>query len=98
MKLTDDAKRVMEVVPFIGFPAGSNMWPMVWLTFDESGTNPIDGEVIDGLLREGLLEAAPLATPVLTDRSPDIESIPDCECTHQITVSEAGRRALEGQP
>lgn len=69
------------------------MWPLV--AIHEGTDEQIDGEEIDALLRSGYLEASPLPVPVLTDESPDHEIAPDCECSHDITITATGRAALE---
>lgn len=94
MKLSEAQRRALTDAPYYGFPAGSNMWPLV--AIHEGTKNQVDGEVIDALLRNGLLEAHALPDPVLTDRTPDPEFAPDCECTHDVVLSQAGRAALEG--
>lgn len=93
VRLTEAQRRALEEAPYYGFPAGSNMWPLVGI-FEET-KEPIYGEVIDGLLREGLLKAHVLAEPILTDRTDDPELAPDCECTHDVVLTLAGRAALK---
>lgn len=92
-KLTEAQRRALDAAPYVGFPAGSNMWPFVCLL--EGTSSEVDGEEIDQLLRDGLLAAVPLAAPILTDCSPNLDITPDCECSHDIVLTPAGRAALE---
>ena len=92
MELTEAKLLALRSAPFVGFPLGSNMWPLVALYEGEEGE--VWGEEFDELLRAGLLEARQLPSPVLTDRTPDPEYAPDCECTHDIVLTSAGEAAL----
>lgn len=88
-RLSEAHIAALSEVPSYGFSAGSNMWPLVCV-----GKDKIDGEYFDELLRSGYLVATPLPEPVLTDRTPDAEYAPDCECTHELNLTSAGRSAL----
>lgn len=92
-KLTEAQRRALAYAPYVGFPAGSNMWPLCALS--TGGADEVPGEDVDQMLRLGLLEARPLDEPVLTDRSPNPDVAPDCECTHNIAITDAGRAALQ---
>lgn len=83
MKLTEaQRRRITKAAPFIGFAPGSNLWPFA--VYDEGAEDEISGEEIDLALREGLLTAVALAVPVITDKSPDTDILPHCECTHEL--------------
>lgn len=98
MTVTDEhveaLRRLQRLCPFAGFPAGSNMYSFVVVAEDTA--NEVQGEIIDWLLRAGLLAAVPRRDPLLTDRSPNHDVCPDCECTHDVDITDAGREALKG--
>ena len=98
MSITDDQRQALRrletLCPFAGFPAGSNMYSFVVIA--EDTPREVRGADIDRLLRSGLLEAVPRDNVLLTGRSLDQDICPDCECTHDIVVTDDGRKALEG--
>ena len=94
-KLTKAQFEALKLAPYYGFQDGSNMWPMVAIYRDaEKSEESTSGEDIDSMLRLGLLKAVRLKESVITDRDPAHE-LGDCECTHEIVLTEAGKRALE---
>jgi hypothetical protein len=93
--LTDEDLRALSALPIAGFPLGSNMWPLVHA---EGFEPPIHGEHFDALLRRGFAAASLLDAPMITDRTPNPDIAPDCEVTHWLTVTDAGRAALSARP
>lgn len=94
MKLTKAQRAVLDQAakkPFYGFPAGSNYWPLT--TFDRRGAN-VDGEVVDELLRAGLLVAKPLPETVAGQRSRNTEIAPHLDFNHSINITPAARALL----
>ncbi|OJU12774.1 MAG: hypothetical protein BGN85_08925 [Alphaproteobacteria bacterium 64-11] len=98
-RLTKEHLSVLQLAceaPFYGFTAGSNMWP---LTVMETQDGDIDGEIIDDLLRNGLLVTGKLPEPRQGERSPDLDYAPHLEFDYEIFITAAGRAALaEGKP
>lgn len=87
--------RLASEKPFYGFPAGSNLWPLTVL--DEEGI-AADGELVDELLRAGLLVPVDFGEVVEGDRTTDPEFGPDLDFEHIIHITDAGRAVLEAHP
>lgn len=99
MKLTKGHMTALSIIVesggfFHGFPAGSNLWPLTALGRDHP-KGPVDGELIDELLRGGLLATRPIDGVVRGDRSPNLEYVPDLDFEHEVFITPAGRTALQ---
>ena len=93
-RLTPDHYAVLSLTakrPFWGFPAGSNLWALTAL--DRDGIN-VDGEVVDELLRGGLLSATKRDKVHHGERSSNHDIAPDLDFEHEIAITDAGREAL----
>lgn len=89
-KLTEDEQRVLAFCPFIGPRPGSNQWVFVEL-------EGVHGEVIDGMIRRGLLVGTIARDPrVLVPQYDDLAEC-DIDLSHDYDLTPAGRAALKGR-
>lgn len=92
-KLTNDEIAVLQVAmhfPFCGFPVGSNLWPLCEL---KTAGGEVDGEVVEKLLRDGLLTTRPIDI-VEGERSSDHDYAPDLDFEHEVLLTSDGLAAL----
>lgn len=89
-----DVLALADRLAFYGFPAGSNIWPLTTVRVNDNPVAKVDGEIVDELLRAGLLVAKPLAKLVMGKRSPDHDFCPDLDYEHKIVITPAGRAKL----
>lgn len=94
MALTKAQRALLGDGPFVGPRPGSNFWPLLEIPVGDAA-DPVDGEEVEGLLREGLLSAAEEDGLTVLRREDSHIAECDVECTHVYRVTDAGRAALE---